>query len=252
MSQPNFEPLSASGMNWAQRVNRLRGKHEHYSSEGSLEQSSQYNCGICRDTRWQSHLVDGTEVVRRCDCVQRHIWASGVPLEFRTATLENYEPRPGSESALIRARGFFSGTRDLLLVGGVGAGKTRLACSLLNTEPAKGYFVRVPTMLRQLEPSSDPETRAVVLERRLLTVPILVLDDVGAERDQATDFTRRTLYMVYEGRHDEGLRTIWTSNKNLGELGEMHGDDRLTSRIAGWADVVLVNCSDQRLPVRRT
>ena len=39
----------------------------------------------------------------------------------------------------------------------------------------------------------------------------MVLDDIGSERTLSSDYTRRTLLMLYERRCDRGLRTIWTS-----------------------------------------
>ncbi len=77
-----------------------------------------------------------------------------------------------------------------------------------------------------------------------------MLDDLGAERDAATDYTRRTLLMLYEARHDAGRRTVWTSNKTPGEVGAFMGDDRLASRIAGRCRVVELTGRDWRLAGR--
>jgi len=198
--------------------------------------------------------------VTRCECWlnQRRKWPEGTPHEFRASTLENYRTLPGNAVALVAAKRFLAGTRDLLISGPIGCGKTRLACSILNTAydtSRTGLFVHVPFALYQLQPPRDPddaETLAVVarLERRLFEEPMVVMDDLGAERDRASDYTRRTLFMVYEARYDAGLRTIWTSNKTLDELAAMQDDDRLASRIAGRADVVCITCPDMRLHER--
>ena len=87
---------------------------------------------------------------------------------------------------------------------------------------------------------------------RLTAAKLLVLDDLGAERDAATDYTRRTLLMLYEARHDAGRRTIWTSNKTPSEVGAFMGDDRLASRIAGRCRVVELAGRDWRLAGRRS
>lgn len=232
-----------------------RQRFEHLASlSGGAEPPTPYRCGECQDTGWRQIHASGAAQVVRCTCLPRAAHALGVPLEFRGARLANYDPSPGNEAALRRAHSFLAGQRDLLLVGGVGAGKTRLACSILNERPAQGLFTRVALMLRQLEPGGDESLRRA-FEGRLFSVPVLVLDDLGAERDIATDFTRRTLLNVYEARGDQGLRTIWTSNKDLRQLAGMQDDDRLTSRIAGRADIVLVDCDDQRIlrrPGRRS
>lgn len=187
----------------------------------------------------------------RCDPPLQH--AEGVPYEFYDSRLTNYREEHGNKAALAKATAWLTGTRDLYLTGGVGAGKTRLACALANAcfEARKWtLFVRVPLMLHQLQPGRDQDEVAE-LEGKLMARPMLVLDDIGAERDQATDYTRRTLLMIYEARHDHGHRTIFTSNKTLQQLGDMQDDDRLASRIAGRADVVQLTTPDQRLARRK-
>jgi DNA replication protein DnaC len=202
-------------------------------------------CSECGGVGWAPQ-DDGR--YRRCACVlgSMEVYADGVPYEFHEAAFHNYREEDGSRAALEKARQFLGGTRDLYLVGGVGAGKTRLACSVLNEHVRQrrtGFFARVPMVLHQLQPGHE----AGDLEARLFTTSLLVLDDLGAERDQATDYTRRTLLMIYEARGDRGVRTIFTSNKSLTEIGKMQDDDRLASRIAGRADVIKITAVDQRM-----
>lgn len=226
------------------------------------------NCDLCGGTSWKP--VAGGRV-ERCECwiAQQKTFAENVPLEFRLAALANYREIEGNLTGLKAAKAFVDDTRDLYLAGGVGAGKTRLACSILNDmhrNGTRGVFVRVPMLLWKLQPSQKPEITAEAnrLTEALATAPVAVLDDVGAERDSATDFTRRTLLTLYEERGDKGLRTIWTSNLRLDvdprqaqnphrqpTLGEFMGDDRLASRIAGRAALVLLTTRDQRLQKTR-
>lgn len=185
------------------------------------------------------------------ECNPPILHAIGVPVEFQTARFANYRHEDGNATAIDKARAFLAGTRDLFLTGGVGAGKTRLACTVANEAflaRVGARFVRVPMVLHQLQPGRD---EAEEIERQLFTTRVLVLDDIGAERDQATDYTRRTLLMIYEERHDRGLRTVFTSNKTVQQLAEMQDDDRLASRIAGRADVVKLTTADQRLARRK-
>jgi DNA replication protein DnaC len=201
-------------------------------------------CPACDGTGF--YLPDGGDRYLHCPCKVVEVYADGVPYEFQSARLENYREEDGNRSALTKARAFLAGTRDLYLSGTVGAGKTRLACSILNDyvrQRRTGYFARVPWMLHELQPGRDSSE----LEQRLVSTSLLVMDDIAAERDQATDYTRRTLLMIYEQRHDRGLRTIWTSNKTLRQLAEMQDDERLASRIAGRADVILLTTPDQRM-----
>jgi DNA replication protein DnaC len=186
-----------------------------------------------------------------CGCVEGEQYADGTPVEFQQARFDNYRPIDGNGTAIAKGRAFLEkgAARDLYLCGGIGAGKTRLAASILNEAHRRGkwcYFARVPMMLHQLQPGRPSEE----LEHKLTRCDLVLFDDLGAERDQATDYTRRTLLMLYEERGDRGHRSIFTSNKTIQELSDMQDDDRLASRIAGRADVVKLTTPDQRM-VRR-
>lgn len=216
--------------------------------------ASETSSCTCNGSTWQSFMDGEIERVKRCVCwlEKQRRWAEDVPAEFQLATLENYKPIAGNRVAMGAAKGFLDGMRDLVIWGGVGAGKTRLACSVLNACFAKdraGWFVRVPLMLRKLQPSVDADLQVELgrFEDRLMREPIVCFDDLGAERDRASDYTRRTILMIAEARHDKGLRSIWTSNKSLDQLAQMNDDDRLSSRLAGWSDVVELTVVDQRL-----
>lgn len=228
----------------ADRATRLSAQHAACMAE--------LPAGTC-ERCYGTGLQNGTQPCSQCNN-QFDSYAPGVPYEFHGATLANYREDAGNKTALAKAREFLTGTADLYLTGGVGSGKTRLACSIANFANSKSKhvrFVRVPQMLHALQPGRD-DGEVTELERQLFTTAILVMDDIGAERDQASDYTRRTLLMIYEERGDRGLRTILTSNKTIQQLGDMQDDDRLASRIAGRADVIELTTTDQRMNKRRS
>lgn len=218
---------------------------------------NQAPCAICRGSGWASSTDErGIERMARCQCwhERQRQWAEGVPASFQGARLANYKKMPGNRIAVEMAALFGTNKLDLYLHGGVGSGKTRLACSVLNDEFTRtrtGLFLHVPMLLKRLQPGFDGDDEAAAkvreTERRIETEPLVCFDDLGAERERATDYTRRTLLMLYEARLNNGLRTIWTSNKSLDELAEMQDDDRLTSRIAGNSEVLAIECPDQRV-----
>lgn len=232
------------------RLDALRDKAKH--EQAALLATLPH--GTCTRCLGEKTVKAGPLMSMPCpDCVgepQAH--ADGVPYEFHGARFGNYSELHGNQAGLVKARAFLDDTakRDLYLAGGVGAGKTRLACSLLNEAQMRGrwcLFARVPMLLHQLQPGHD----AGDLEHRLMCCDLVVLDDIGAERDQASDYTRRTLLMLYEERGDRGHRTIFTSNKTIQQLADMQDDDRLASRIAGRADVVELTTADQRMARRK-
>lgn len=212
-------------------------------------------CAKCEDSGWEPTTdAQGRRRVRRCGCwLEQHAKAApGVPLEFKDAALETFaETQANRHAARFAAKWVAEPQQDIYVWGPVGSGKTRLACSMLNEyfrAARSGLFARVPMLLLRLQPS-DVEHDALFW--RCCEVPMLVLDDLGAERETATDYTRRTLLMLYEERFDRGLQTIWTSNKSLSEIGDFMQDERLVSRIAGRAAVIELSGTDWRVTRRR-
>ena len=214
-------------------------------------------CGRCGGTPgWEPVEVEGVTRLRRCGCwTAAHASAPSVPREFREARWATWRRTAENRHALAAAQAFLRGGedgRDLLLCGPVGTGKTRLACTVLNESWRLGErsmaFARVPLLLYRLRPQAALEISETF--DRLVAAKLAVLDDLGSERDAATDYTRRTLLMLYEARHDAGRRTVWTSNKRPSEIAAFMGDDRLSSRLVGRCDVVGLEGRDWRLLAR--
>jgi len=207
-----------------------------------------YDCDDCYDRKW---VTQDDSSVERCSCYRNQFAvARGVPKKFKTANFKTWTPNPQVAHALKAGRTLVEDgidhEDDLYLFGPTGTGKTRLAATLCNEwswRYQNGLFQRVGPMLKALQPSSD---NASDLPGLVLSVPLLVLDDFGAERWQATDYTSRTLLELYEHRHDEGLVTIFSSNLAPQEIRDFMGDDRLMSRIAGQCQLVEMAGADRR------
>ena len=162
-------------------------------------------CGRCEGTPgWEPVEVEGVKRLRRCGCwTAAHAAPPSVPREFREARWSTWRKTGDNRHALDEARTFVragDGGRDLFLCGPVGTGKTRLACTVLNELWRSGErlmaFERVPMLLYRLQPHGTAAETAEDFNR-LVAAKLQVLDDLGAERDAATDYTRRTLLMLY-------------------------------------------------------
>lgn len=219
-------------------------------------------CEGCDGTGWEFPIEQtddpktrkalGVRRCTRCDYWERKRgYAPGVPDDAKLASLDTYGDQlvltDANRDAITQAKHFLAGVHPgLYIFGAVGSGKTLLACAILNDLHRKGErvrFIRVQELLNKLMPGSDDVDRIM---DQVVTVPILVLDDVGAS--QGTDFARRMLLSIFEGRQDRSHRTVWTSNLDLEELIEFLGDDtRLPSRIAGTSKIVRMDGDDYRL-----
>jgi DNA replication protein DnaC len=102
-------------------------------------------------------------------------------------------------------------TRNLLVLGSVGVGKTHTALAAarawLDHYERAWWFTPVPNLLAQLRPSAE---RPNVVLNQALTVPLLVLDDLGGER--STEWTLEWLYIIINQRWLDQRPTIATSN----------------------------------------
>ena len=108
--------------------------------------------------------------------------------------------------------------KGLYLTGSFGSGKTYLIAALFNEMAKRGVrsaLIYYPELLRSLKSSfsSDYEERFRYIKR----VPLLLLDDIGAEN--VTAWSRdEVLGPILQYRMEEGLSTFFTSNLNLEEL----------------------------------
>ncbi len=130
-----------------------------------------------------------------------------------------------------------------------GNGKTTLACQIITTlwetHRVIGQFWTVLDVLEAYRRSygQDDSGPAVArLDHRLLNAPLLVLDDLGVERN--SDWAYERLFTIVNGRYNDLRPTIVTSNTPVERL-----DSRLVSRIMdqGTTTVIPFTGPDQRL-----
>lgn len=110
---------------------------------------------------------------------------------------------------------------SLFLYGGMGTGKTYLACCAVNEVAGKGercaflswplFTARAAAMVR------SGEYRDLI--RLLVYIPFLVIDDIGAEK--VTEWNRdELLFPILDGRMNNHKPTWFTSNHDMTTLDE--------------------------------
>lgn len=118
-----------------------------------------------------------------------------------------------------------------------GLGKTHLAASALAARIRAGRYGRyVKFTAMQLDIVSAPFEEKVQRFRKYARTPILVLDEIGAEK--TSEFNMTLMFDVIDERYEHDLPTWLNSNLSLGELAEKYAptDDsraakKLISRI---------------------
>jgi DNA replication protein DnaC len=181
---------------------------------------------------------------------------AGVPVRFRGHRFSDYRAATGSaqERALAAARAAVDDRAGCLLLGSVGTGKTHLAAAIVAELAAEGRlsddfgrltarFTIVPELLDALRatishPGADDPLQP------LLSVPLLVLDDLGAEKP--SEWVVDRLYVLVNHRYNAELVTVATSNYSLNELAD-RGYERMVSRLCEGSAIVKIEGRDARM-----
>lgn len=99
----------------------------------------------------------------------------------------------------------------ILFYGNVGTGKTFFAACIANAMTNKGVptlMTNVPLLISAM--SKDFESKKAEILRRVSNVPLLILDDIGVERDTAYGYEK--LQEIIDTRYRSGKPLIVTTN----------------------------------------
>lgn len=137
-----------------------------------------------------------------------------------------------------------------MLMGGIGTGKTHFLNALVRELYLVGYtdrnMVKLITsteLIYEIKNAIAQKTTDTVLDR-YKSVPVLLLDDLGAER--ITEWTQEQFYLIIDSRWRYRLPMAITSNYELPHISEMLGE-RIASRIAGMTQPFVIKGKDWRI-----
>lgn len=110
---------------------------------------------------------------------------------------------------------FYKDGKGLLLGGGVGTGKTYIACMIANALIDKGEAVLVTNFARILSTLQGNFNKQEYLDS-LNQFKLLVIDDLGVERN--TEYAKELVYNIIDSRYRAGLPMIITTNLTLKKM----------------------------------
>ena len=133
----------------------------------------------------------------------------------------------------------------LLLYGSCGSGKTFFASCIANAVIDRGCPALVTSFVQLANSSIDERTRQMGQFDRYA---LLVLDDLGAERQSASGYMQEMIYSVIDRRVRSGLPMIVTTNLTMDEIKKPKEIDykRIYDRIMEKTVPVEVNGMNRR------
>ena len=201
-------------------------------------EQAQPPCPVCRGAGWYRHDVQPGHPqfgqAQRCTCaVALHLAqaAAGLTDEQRGQTFAAFRDRPGIQAASAAACDWAEQPEGwLVLLGGPGTGKSHLLAAVANRLIERGHSPRywaAVDLLAWLRAGFDDGAEPPYQQRLdgLTARPLLLLDDIGAER--STDWAVERWQELLDGRYRAQTPTVIASNLTPALI-----EDRLGERIA--------------------
>jgi DNA replication protein DnaC len=187
-------------------------------------------------------------------CAITYARKSGLGIRFRDKTFENFNVTDKTEKAYNACKGYADSYKEgvtnkgLKLFGSYGCGKTHLVSAIIHRLGESCYesaFINVPELFIEIKQSfGNEEKNACRLVERAKKSPLLILDDLGAEKP--SDWVREQLYVIVNRRYEDMLPTIVTTNCTTQDLVNRLGE-RTVSRLVEMTDAYKIMAPDYRL-----
>lgn len=200
------------------------------------------------------YVVDKKEVKTPCEAV-------GIPARFAGYTFKTLEEM-GVPSELLPAfanskayteklNAHISRGEGIIFRGGVGTMKTTLAVCIMREAMKQGlstYFVSLVNLMDDFF-SLGEEERAK-MQRKLSTVKLLVLDDLGQEYGKEDSWIKTKIRAIVNERYNARKATIYTTNLMRGSITKAGYLTSMLDRISHCCYIINCKGKSQRKPLK--
>jgi DNA replication protein DnaC len=225
--------------------------------------------GVCDGSGW---VVDEEDMARPCECRERRIAQartrgvrSVLPPKYQGVSFDrppvsDMARDPRTRAVLEQVRlyvdelgGRLAEGRGLWLTGDVGTGKTTLAMLVSKAAIESGHSAAIyslPRLLARIRRTYDGdagELSYLDFFRRLTSVELLHIDDLGAEK--RSDWVLEQLYAIVDERYVTNRAMVVTTNLDLPELEDQIGPRTVSRLVEICGDPLPLFGEDQRYRV---
>ena len=216
-----------------------------------------WDCAICQDTGFLSPGIKCSCLLREEAEAKKEI--SGLSPEQKRQTFENFSLHYYTDKArytniLASCRSFADKlirgepTKNLVLTGPVGIGKTHLSSAIANEVLSAGknvVYLKIGTLLDIIRENKFQDKGEFSKIRSFITkADLLLIDDLGTE--VLTDFAGEQILNVLDERINYHLPWVISTNFTPNEL-DAHYELRMVDRITGSSTfLVFVGESNRR------
>ena len=235
------------------RILKQLGYDENYTD-------IKYTCPVCNDT--------GYDMDKLCSClkellIKENIKSSGMgeliekqsfenfDLDFYRGDEENFKRMAYNKKCAEKfAKSIGKNSKNLLLIGSTGTGKTHISTSSAKVAIEEGFEVLYDSAQNIVSAFEDDRFRSGYGHSeskgaKFLQCDLLIIDDLGTEF--VNQFTISCLYNLINTRMNKNLSTVISTNLSSEELARRY-EDRIYSRLIGSdSTVLLFRGSDHRL-----
>lgn len=160
---------------------------------------------------------------------ERELKRSMIPPRFQNKTIESYEtPEMWQAKAKETIQNYIDNLdenlekgRNIILIGGVGTGKTHLSIGLLKAviqNGGIGIFITASDLFMNIRDTWTRSSEISTLDRvqQFVDLDLLVIDEVGVQR--GTENEREILFSIINSRYNNLKPTVLLSNLSLKEV----------------------------------
>jgi DNA replication protein DnaC len=216
------------------------------------------HCGKCAQVEADQRQAEESakEAKARQARIEARFAQSGIPSGFVKRTFDTFRAEtPEQQAALDRCRRFaiefptaLETGASLVMLGGIGTGKTHLAVAIAHQIMARAHTVMYSTAMELVARIRDTMRRDATVSTTDLVdmagaVDLLVLDEFGVQG--ATEDVRAHLTNVLDRRYRNAKPTILISNMSGQEFADYVGD-RVADRLRERSRAIQFNWESQR------